>query len=102
MTLPRTKKIKRPATRLPTRMAHLHQHQVEQLQKYNHDAMKRHKFHQDRAVLMENIKKKQKISTYEGERDRLVGAWSARRFGDPEFGAEQQARLEQLKILLGK
>ena len=99
MTLPRTRKIKRPTLNLTT---NLRQHQVEQLQRYNHDAMKRHKFHQDRAVLMDTIKRKQKISTYEGERDRLVGAWSARRFGDPEFGAEQQARLEQLKILLGK
>ena len=94
MTLPRTRKIPPPTRNLTT---NLRQYQVEQLQRYNHDAMKRHKFHQDRAVLIDNIRRKQKISTYEGERDRFEAA----RIKGP-FSKEQNARLEQLKTLLGK
>ena len=71
--------------------------QVQQLQHYNHDAMKRHKFHQEREVLMADIKRKQRISTYEGEMNRFEHA----RIHGP-LGAEQNARLEQLKTLLGK
>ena len=79
------------------RLGTLNQHQVEQLARFNHDGMKRHKFHQEREVLMANIKRKQKISTYEGERDRFE---HARIHG--ALSAEQNARLEQLKNLLGK
>ena len=99
MTLPRTRKIPPRKKNLTTGLS---QERVEHLMRLNRDGMKTYKRAQEREVLMDTIKRKQKISTYEGERDRLMGAWSARRAGDPEFGAEQQARLEQLKTLLGK
>ena len=78
-------------------MTNLNQQQVEQLQRFNHDALKRHKFHQEREVLMANIKRKQRISTYEGEMNRFEHA----RIHGP-LSSEQNARLEQLKTLLGK
>ena len=46
---------------------------------------------------MDTIKRKQRISTYEGERDRFENA----RIKGP-LNKEQNARLEQLKTLLGK
>ena len=73
------------------------QQQVQHLQRVNRDGMKRHKFHQEREVLMDTIRRKQRISTYEAERDRFEAA----RIKGP-FSKEQNARLEQLKTLLGK
>ena len=73
------------------------QQQVQHLQRVNRDGMKRHKFHQEREVLMATIRRKQRISTYEGERDRFENA----RIKGP-LNKEQNARLEQLKTLLGK
>ena len=96
MTLPHTKYRKAQPSR-KNLTTHLTQEQVQQLKHFNHDAMKRHKFHQEREVLMANIKKKQRISTYEGEMNRFEAA----RIKGP-LSAEQNARLEQLKTLLGK
>ena len=48
-------------------------------------------------MLMENLKRKQRISTYEGERDRFEMA----RIKGP-MRREENARLGQLKTLLGK
>ena len=96
MTLPHTK-FKKAEPRRKNLTTNLNQAQVEQLQRFNHDAMKKHKFHQEREVLMANIKRKQKISTYEGERDRFEHA----RIHGP-LSAEQNARLERLKTLIGK
>ena len=73
------------------------QQQVQHLQRVNRDGMKRHKFHQEKEVLMDTIRRKQRISTYEAERDRFEAA----RIKGP-FSKEQNARLEQLKTLLGK
>ena len=73
------------------------QQQVQQLQRINRDGMKRYKFHQEREVLMDTIRRKQRISTYEGEMNRFEAA----RIKGP-LSAEQNARLEQLKTLLGK
>ena len=96
MTLPHLKYRKaQPGRKNLT--GNLNQQQVEQLARFNHDGMKRHKFHQEREVLMANIKRKQKISTYEGERDRFEHA----RIHGP-LSAEQNARLERLKTLIGK
>ena len=82
------------------RLGTLNQHQVEQLARFNHDGMKRHKFHQEREVLMANIKRRQKISTYEGEMNRLDH--HRIQYGNQALNREQNARLEQLKTLLGK
>ena len=98
MTLPHAK-YRKAQPRLKNLTTNLTQEQVQQLQRFNHDAMKKHKFHQEREVLMANIKRKQRISTYEGEMNRFQ---TARKFGDPAFSREQNARLEQLKTLLGK
>ena len=73
------------------------QQQVQHLQRVNRDGMKRYKFHQEREVLMDTIRRKQRISTYEGERDRFEHA----RIHGP-LSAEQNARLERLKTLIGK
>ena len=81
------------------RLGNLNQQQVEQLARFNHDALKRHKFHQEREVLMANIRRKQKISTYEGELNRFE---HHRIHGNPALNREQNARLEQLKTLIGK
>ena len=78
----------------------LTQPQVEQLARFNHDGLKRHKFHQEREVLMANIKKKQRISTYEGELNRFEH--HRIQHGNQALNREQNARLEQLKTLLGK
>ena len=73
------------------------QQQVQHLQRVNRDGMKRYKFHQEREVLMADIRRKQRISTYEGEMNRFEHA----RIKGP-LSSEQNARLEQLKTLLGK
>ena len=94
MTLPRTRKIPPRTKNLTTNLT---QERVEHLQRLNRDGMKRYKMDQERAVLMDTIKRKQRISTYEGERDRFENA----RIKGP-LNKEQNARLEQLKTLLGK
>ena len=94
MTLPRTRKIPPRKKNLTTGLS---QERVEHLQRLNRDGMKRYKFHQEREVLMDTIRRKQRISTYEGERDRFEHA----RIKGP-LNKEQNARLEQLKTLLGK
>ena len=96
MTLPHTK-YRKAQPRRKNLTTNLTQAQVEQLQRFNHDAIKKHKFHQEREVLVANIKRKQRISTYEGEMNRFE---HARIKGS--LSAEQNARLEQLKTLLGK
>ena len=96
MTLPHAKHRKAEPRR-KNLTTHLTQQQVQQLGRFNRDAMKKHKFHQEREVLVANIKRKQRISTYEGERDRFEAA----RIKGP-LNKEQNARLEQLKTLLGK
>ena len=98
MTLPHTKYRKVPP-RQKNLTTNLSQQQVQQLKHFNHDAMKRHKFHQEREVLMANIRRKQRISTYEGEMNRFE---HHRIHGNQELNREQNARLEQLKTLLGK
>ena len=96
MPLPHTK-YRKVQPRQKNLTTNLNMAQVQQLKHFNHDAMKRHKFHQEREVLMANIKKKQRLSTYEGEMNRFEHA----RIKGP-LSAEQNARLEQLKNLLGK
>ena len=96
MTLPHTK-YRKAEPRRKNLTTNLTQAQVEQLQRFNHDAMKKHKFHQEREVLMATIKKKQRLSTYEGEMNRFEAA----RLNGP-LRAEANARLEQLKTLIGK
>ena len=96
MTLPHLKR-RRAAPKRQNLTTHLTQQQVQELGRFNRDGMKRHKFHQEREVLMANIRRKQRISTYEGERDRFEHA----RIKGP-LSSEQNARLEQLKTLLGK
>ena len=94
MTLPHTRKAQPRRKNLTTNLT---QQQVQQLKHFNQDAMKRHKFHQEREVLVANIRRKQRISTYEGEMNRFEHA----RIKGP-LSSEQNARLEQLKTLLGK
>ena len=94
MTLPRTRKIPPRKKNLTTGLS---QERVEHLMRLNRDGMKRYKRDQEREVLMDTIKRKQRISTYEGERDRFE---HARIHG--VLNKEQNARLEQLKTLLGK
>ena len=96
MTLPHTK-YRKAQPRRKNLTTNLTQQQVQQLKHFNQDAMKRHKFHQEREVLMDTIRRKQRISTYEGEMNRFEAA----RIKGP-LSAEQNARLEQLKTLLGK
>ena len=96
MTLPHLKR-RRAAPKRQNLTTHLTQPQVQQLARVNRDALKKHKFHEEREVLMANIKRKQKISTYEGEMNRFE---HARIHGS--LSSEQNARLEQLKTLLGK
>ena len=96
MPLPHMK-YRRAQPRQKNLTTNLNMAQVQQLQHYNHDAMKRHKFHQEREVLMADIKRRQKISTYEGELDRFQHA----RIKGP-LDREQNARLERLKTLIGK
>ena len=96
MTLPHLKRRK-VEPRRKNLTTGLTQDKVEYLARLNRDAIKKHKFHEESALLMDNLKRKQRISTYEGERDRFEAA----RIKGP-FSKEQNARLEQLKTLLGK
>ena len=96
MTLPHLKRRK-VAPRRKNLTTGLTQDKVEMLARINRDAIKKHKFHEESALLMDNLKRKQRISTYEGERDRFEAA----RIKGP-LSREQNARLEQLKTLLGK
>ena len=96
MTLPHLKRRK-VAPRRKNLTTGLTQDKVEMLARINRDAIKKHKFHEERGLLMADIKRKQRISTYEGERDRFEHA----RIKGP-LNKEQNARLEQLKTLLGK
>ena len=75
----------------------LDMHQVQQLQNINHAAVKKHKFHQERNMHMASMINRQKIATYEGELDRFEHA----RIKGP-LNAEANARLKELKVLLGK
>ena len=70
---------------------------VEYLARIHRDAIKQYKHHQERELLMNDIKRKQRLSTYEGERDRFEAA----RIKGP-LNREHNARLGQLKTLLGK
>ena len=96
MTLPHLKRRKAAPRRL-NRTNGLTQDQLEHLSRLNRDAVKQHRFHEESALLMENLKRKQRISTYEGERDRFEMA----RLKGPRR-REENARLGQLKTLLGK
>ena len=96
MTLPHLKRRKAAPRRL-NRTNGLTQDQLEHLSRLNRDAVKKHRFHEESAMLMENLKRKQRISTYEGERDRFEMA----RIKGP-LRREENARLGQLKTLLGK
>ena len=96
MTLPHLKR-RRAAPKRQNLTTHLTQDQVQKLARVNRDALKKHKFHQEREVLMADIKRRQKISTYEGELDRFQHA----RIKGP-LDREQNARLERLKTLIGK
>ena len=75
----------------------LTQDKIEHLARLNRDAVKNYRFHEESAMLRENLKRKQRISTYEGERDRFEMA----RIKGP-LRREENARLGQLKTLLGK
>ena len=96
MTLPHLKHKKKAA---PKRQAlfGLTPDSIAHLARLNRDAVKNYKFHEESAMLRENLKRKQRISTYEGERDRFEMA----RLKGP-LRREENARLEQLKTLLGK
>ena len=96
MTLPHLKR-RRAAPKRKNLTTGLTQDKVEYLARLNRDAIKQHKFHEERNMLMADIKRRQRISTYEGERDRFEAA----RIKGP-LSREQNARLEQLKTLLGK
>ena len=96
MTLPHLKRRKAAPRRL-NRTNGLTQDQLEHLSRLHRDAVKKHRFHEESALLRENLQRKQRISTYEGERDRFEMA----RIKGP-LSREQNARLEQLKTLLGK
>ena len=96
MTLPHLKRRK-VAPRRKNLTTGLTQDKVEYLARLNRDAIKKHKLHEESAMLMADIKRRQRISTYEGERDRFEAA----RIKGP-LSAEQNARLGQLKTLLGK
>ena len=96
MTLPHLKR-RRHEPRRQNLTAGLTQDKVEYLARLNRDAMKKYKHHQETELLMNDIKRKQRISTYEGERDRFEAA----RIKGP-LSREQNARLGQLKTLLGK
>ena len=96
MTLPHVKRKKAVPKRQPRTMGFT-QDQLAHLSRINRDAVKEHRFHEESALLRENLKRKQRISTYEGERDRFEMA----RIKGP-LRREENARLGQLKTLLGK
>ena len=96
MTLPHLKR-RRHAPRQQNLVTGLSHDKVEYLARLNRDAVKQYKHHQEKELLMNEIKRKQRMSTYEGERDRFEAA----RIKGP-LSREQNARLGQLKTLLGK
>ena len=96
MPLPHMK-YRRAQPRQKNLTTNLNMAQVQQLKHFNHAAMQKHKFHQEREVLMRNMINRQKIATYEGEMDRFQAA----RIKGP-LSAEANARLNELKTLLGK
>ena len=96
MPLPHMKN-KRAQPRQKNTITNLDMHQVQQLQKINREALQKHKFHQERNMHMASMINRQKIATYEGELDRFEHA----RIKGP-LSAEANARLKELKVLLGK
>jgi len=70
---------------------------VQQLQRINKQALKKHKFQQERSMHMQNLANRQRNATYESELSRFENA----RLKGP-LSTESYARLQELKELLKK